>query len=66
MIVASSATESCDDLTGCFSDFCYVTSSRKTVQTMKQIIKRDKMIGEVRRIQHRLGFVSDNHGEIFT
>ena len=53
----------CDEFAGCFSSFCYASAGKKTVKQMKEIIKRDKLVGEIRRMQHRLGFVSDRHAE---
>ena len=53
MTSMSSFAKPYDDLNGCFSDFCYATCGRKTVKMMKDLIKRDKLIGEVRRIQPR-------------
>ena len=52
-----------DNFTGSFSSFCYASAGKKTVKQMKEVIKRDKLVNEIRRIQHRLGFVSDRHAE---
>ena len=63
LVTTSYNDEVYEGLNGCFSSFCYALAGKKTVKQMKETIKRDKLVGEVRRLQHRLGFVSDRNAE---
>ena len=63
LLTTSYDNEVYEDLNGCFSSFCYAAAGQKTVKQMKSTIKKDKLVGEIRRLQHRLGFVSDRHAE---
>ena len=46
------------------SPLCDAFAGEKTVKQMMEIIKKDKLVGEVRRMQHRLGFVYDRNAEL--
>ena len=53
-----------DEFTGCLSRLCYASIGGKAAKQMKEATKRDKLVGEARRIQRRFGFASDRSAEL--